>query len=175
MEPAPSLFLKVLPHSALSTESPQQTKIFFTGLWKAALAKQGNSLCRMHLGTWPEAPVMQEMGTGNIFLAQIQEYWSALLWKSGSLLCLWDKAGERLGCLGPEVLLVPWEVLTSSVFTAWWTQGAAGERETRSGSKRIRQIPPWAPEAAPQSSENIWALLHLISLTPPKQVPLSPS
>lgn len=32
MEPAPSLFLKVLPHSALSTESPQQTKIFFTAL-----------------------------------------------------------------------------------------------------------------------------------------------
>lgn len=86
---------------------------------------------------------MQEMGIDSIFLAQMQEQWNAsLLWKCGLCSFRIRLAGESLGCLGQEVLLVPWEVVTSNVFTAGWTQGASGEREARSRSKRIRQMPP---------------------------------
>lgn len=169
METGPSLFPKVLLYPD-HIRIPNKPKYVLLLLEKLLLQSRGAACVGCSLDAWPEAPAELEMGINNIFLVQIQEYWGALLlWSSASAPC--SVFGIRLAGTGGN----PWEVVTSSVSTAWRTQGASGERETTSRSKRIRKLPPWAPEAARQSSESVWALLHLISLTPPKQVPRSPS
>lgn len=160
---------------------PNNTKPFSLLFEILLLDCRGTARVGCSSGTSTEAPGTQDMGINNIFLARVREHRGAVMLSenlashpcSGFRIRL---AGGRLGHQGQKVLLVPGEVVTWSVFTAWWTQGASGETRDQIWVQKARRKTSLAPrDSYAEQARAIWALVHLISLTPPKQVPLSPS